>query len=78
MAAGPESNASPVNHRSDASQAGHALTFKLDHSSGADQGRNLTQLDPYLLKFPSISLFNKDCFHRHFSFSTLYILAPIV
>ncbi len=45
---------------------------------GMGTGRNLTQLDPYLLKFPSIFLFNKDCFHRHFSFSTLYILAPIV
>ena len=27
---------SPGNHRSDGSQAGHALTFKLDHSKGAD------------------------------------------
>ena len=29
--------ASPENHRSDGNQAGHALTFKLDHSMGADQ-----------------------------------------
>ncbi len=29
--------ASPGNHRSNGSQAGHALTFKLDHSTGADQ-----------------------------------------
>jgi len=28
--------ASPGNHRSDGNQAGHALTFKLDHSRGAD------------------------------------------
>jgi len=28
----------PGNHRSDVPKAGHALTFKLDHSSGADQG----------------------------------------
>ena len=27
---------SPGNHHSDGPQAGHALTFKLDHSSGAD------------------------------------------
>jgi hypothetical protein len=25
------------NHRSDGNQAGYALTFKLDHSTGADQ-----------------------------------------
>jgi hypothetical protein len=29
--------ASSENHRSDGSLAGHALTFKLDHSMGADQ-----------------------------------------
>ena len=29
--------ASPGNHRSDGNQAGHALTFKPDHSMGADQ-----------------------------------------
>ncbi len=28
--------ASPGNHRSDGNQAGHALTFKLGHSMGAD------------------------------------------
>ncbi len=28
---------SPGIHRSDGPQAGHALTFKLDHSMGADQ-----------------------------------------
>ena len=27
----------PGNHRSDVPKAGHALTFKLDHSNGADQ-----------------------------------------
>ena len=27
---------SPRNHRSNGSQAGHALTFNLDHSMGAD------------------------------------------
>ena len=27
----------PRKHRSDGSQAGHALTFILDHSMGADQ-----------------------------------------
>ena len=33
--------ASSGNHRSDGSQAGHALTFKLDHSMGADHFRLL-------------------------------------
>ena len=29
--------ASPRGHRFDGNKAGHALTFKLDHSTGADQ-----------------------------------------
>jgi len=31
---------SPGNHRSDGNQAGYALTFKLDHSTGADQSHH--------------------------------------
>ena len=32
--------ARPGNNRSDGNQAGHALTFKLDHSMGADHSQN--------------------------------------
>jgi len=31
--------ASPGNHRADGNQAGHALTFKLDYSTGPTNGK---------------------------------------